>query len=658
MANVTMAMEQMLPEFKDYEKKNLFSKVRGVLSAVHRSPLTHSQVEIKSIAAKRQKLETALGKKTPSQSDYLRYIEYEITLENLKRKRMTRLKVALTPSPALYGIQKRILQLFDKATSRFRSDISLWLKYIEYLKKVGANKLLSRTFARVINLHPANPQLYILAASWELNNNVSAHSARTLLQRGLRLNSKDLELWLTYARMELVFAERVRRRLEFDQKFDEAAAAENSEGVEKGLDAEDTKAANTDVHINSNESDKKVMDGAIVIAIIDNAKQTLPPTSQFTFFSSLISLIREFPLPVIVKHNLLNHTYQTLRLALPEDADARLLIAVRADENAPEEAGVVDKVEGLDVACNAVTTVMVELQQPAMTEKGLQWLIQRYQKEDDDNLKQYLSHFINTSFKSSKSKKLLTPAAHLSYINHLRTSSADEDKVTKLVNDALSKHPHSSKLHLLKLDLQPSNAAYQAALTSCPAVWELYERFLYHSLNGLDAAAITKLFEKLLVDALQGEALIKANAEEYERGHLTVHDRLLKMFVETNASHNLVQLPSHQLFPPSFVTSPSPRFYEWILDQDSSLDHDLVKELYRKWAEHPQSDSVQVTLRLAQWLLSINKSSQAFGAFSSTIARLTNDADKVRLESGWQSILAGGDAQKKDDSESDTLMEE
>lgn len=31
MANVTMAMEQMLPEFKDYEKKNLFTKVRQYL---------------------------------------------------------------------------------------------------------------------------------------------------------------------------------------------------------------------------------------------------------------------------------------------------------------------------------------------------------------------------------------------------------------------------------------------------------------------------------------------------------------------------------------------------------------------------------------------------------------------------------------------------
>ena len=35
MANVTMAMEQMLPEFKDYEKKNLFSKVGGALEALY-----------------------------------------------------------------------------------------------------------------------------------------------------------------------------------------------------------------------------------------------------------------------------------------------------------------------------------------------------------------------------------------------------------------------------------------------------------------------------------------------------------------------------------------------------------------------------------------------------------------------------------------------
>ncbi|TIA75832.1 hypothetical protein E3P91_00167 [Wallemia ichthyophaga] len=635
MSNISMAMEQMLPEFKDYEKKNLFTKL-----------------EIKSIAAKRKKLETALGKKTPCQSDYLKYIEYEITLENLKRKRMTRLKIALTPSPALYAIQKRILQLFDKATNRFRNDISLWLKFIEYLKKSGANKLLTKTFAKVINLHPSNPQLYILAASWELNINISPHSARTLLQRGLRLNSSSLDLWLSYARMELVFAERLRRRLEFDQNFTENT--DPSEGVENDLNQENTDESNNSIKFNSNESDNKVMDGAILIAIVDNARKTMPSESQYTFFSSLVTLIREFPLPTIVKHSLLNHTYQSLRLALPHDADARLMIAVRAVENAPEEAGVLDKVQGLDVACNALTTAMVELQQPLMSQKGLIWLIQRYQDEQDINLKQYLNHFITTSFKSTKSKKLLTSEAYLAYLNHLRSLGESEDNIINLVDHALSRYPQSPQLHLFKLDLQPSTKAYQEALQMCPTVWELYERYVYYSLNDLDSKAILRLFEKLVADSIQGAALIRANAEEYENGNLTIHDRLLKVFVETNASHNFTPLSPRQLFPASFVTNPSPKFFEWILSLDSGISEDLTKNLFRKWSEHPQSDSVQVSLSNLKWLLSINQSSLAFNTFNSTLAHLTSDYDKVRLEGGWQHLLNG---EKKEDNDN-TLMEE
>ncbi|TIC73660.1 hypothetical protein E3Q00_02708 [Wallemia mellicola] len=640
MANVTMAMEQMLPEFKDYEKKNLFTKL-----------------EIKSIAAKRKNFETSLGRKTPSQSDYLKYIEYEITLENLKRKRMSRLKIALTPSPALYGIQKRILSLFDKATRKFRGDISLWVKYIEYLKKIGANKLLTRTFSTVINLHPSNPQLYILAASWELHNNVSAHSARTLLQRGLRLNTTDLDLWLAYARMELVFAERVRRRLEFDQQFQENEEKDSDDGVERQLDPEEGLNSNKNLNIRAPDSDKKVMDGAIIEAIIDNARSSLKVQSQLPFFSSLISMLREFPLPITVKHSLLNHTYHTLRLTLPEDPEARLMIAIRPDSNAPEEAGVLDKVEGLKVACNAVTTVMAELQLPQMSEMGLQWLVHRHDNEEEENLKQYINHFIITSFKTSKSRKLLTAGAYLNYIEYLRRSSEAEEKVFKLVNDGLAKHSNSSQLHLLKLELQPSKEAYKEALRLCPTTWELYEGYLFFSLND-DPEGVLKVFETLIADSLYSAALVEANANAVSEGKLTIHDKLLSRFIEINSSHNIVQLSPRQLFPSSFVISPSPGFYEYILSSDIELNENLVDDLYRAWREHPFSDTVVITLKTIKWLLSIKKNSTAFNLFNSALTGLTDVRDKVQLESGWQALLGGDSSNNQSGEDVDTAMEE
>ena len=64
---------------------------------------------------------------------------------------------------------------------------------------------------RALQLHPNVPALYILGAAQELENQ-SPTAARTLLQRGLRLNKESAELWTEYVRMELGYAETVRRR--------------------------------------------------------------------------------------------------------------------------------------------------------------------------------------------------------------------------------------------------------------------------------------------------------------------------------------------------------------------------------------------------------------------------------------------------------------
>jgi U3 small nucleolar RNA-associated protein 6 len=61
---------------------------------------------------------------------------------------------------------------------------------------------------RALQLHPTVPGLYVLAASLE----TSASGARTLFQRGLRMNGESQELWEAYAGMEESFAEHMRRR--------------------------------------------------------------------------------------------------------------------------------------------------------------------------------------------------------------------------------------------------------------------------------------------------------------------------------------------------------------------------------------------------------------------------------------------------------------
>ena len=85
-----------------------------------------------------------------------------------------------------------------------------------------------------LQLHPHVPSFYILAASHELSH-MSPSAARSLLQRGLRLNSDSVDMWREYIRMELGFIEGMRRRwnvLGISTKEDERTHV----GVEPDID--------------------------------------------------------------------------------------------------------------------------------------------------------------------------------------------------------------------------------------------------------------------------------------------------------------------------------------------------------------------------------------------------------------------------------------
>ena len=76
-----------------------------------------------------------------------------------------------------------------------------------------------------------------MGAAHELDH-MSATGARTLLQRGIRINGDSMDLWKEYVKMEMGFIERLRRRWEVL-------------GVEK--------------------ENEEVMSGAIVETVITNA---------------------------------------------------------------------------------------------------------------------------------------------------------------------------------------------------------------------------------------------------------------------------------------------------------------------------------------------------------------------------------------------------
>ncbi|CAB4011640.1 U3 small nucleolar RNA-associated 6 homolog [Paramuricea clavata] len=188
-------VEGMLPELEEMERLELFTKD-----------------EIKCIVKRRTAFEYKLQKRIVQEADFLRYIQYELNLDLLRkrRKKQHAIQQKILPGEAVFI--KRLHLLFQSALKKFSSDVKLWLQYIEFCKQVGSITALGRVVGRMLQAHPNNTSLWITAAKYEFEDRNNIKTARTLLQRALRLNPKCSNLWLEYFRLELLYVDKVKKR--------------------------------------------------------------------------------------------------------------------------------------------------------------------------------------------------------------------------------------------------------------------------------------------------------------------------------------------------------------------------------------------------------------------------------------------------------------
>lgn len=191
---VQRAMEGMVPELEDLEKRGLFSKA-----------------EIAQIVRARRGFEYSLQRKSPNKGDFLRYIEYEMNLDLLRKKRKTRLNLVKV-SRSDFASARRIHHIFERAVYRFGTkDLPLWLQFIRHCEDTKAHRALGKVFPRALQQHPLQPALWARAAAHEFRmQNIS--SARVLMQRGLRVNSDSALLWTRFFVMELRYVQKLRTR--------------------------------------------------------------------------------------------------------------------------------------------------------------------------------------------------------------------------------------------------------------------------------------------------------------------------------------------------------------------------------------------------------------------------------------------------------------
>ncbi|XP_054769937.2 U3 small nucleolar RNA-associated protein 6 homolog [Lytechinus pictus] len=189
-------IEETLAELEQLERVGLFTKS-----------------EIKAIVKKRTAHEYRLGRLKKRKEDFLRYIQYEINILALIKKRRERNNYFHKREEIENAIITRIHRFFRRACTKFPEDLKVWMSHLQFCKKWGRYLEMNRLYTRMLKIHSNNPGLWIMAAKFQLEENNSGENARALFLRSLRHHPKVQKLWTEYFRMELLHADKLRKRM-------------------------------------------------------------------------------------------------------------------------------------------------------------------------------------------------------------------------------------------------------------------------------------------------------------------------------------------------------------------------------------------------------------------------------------------------------------
>jgi U3 small nucleolar RNA-associated protein 6 len=220
-----------------------------------------------------------------------------------------------------HAVVQRIHFLYTRALRKFRGDLRLWVRVsaqvqplllwarpltsrpplvalchqarlFAFCRAHGGNKALSKSLVAALALHPTNPGLWAYAASWELRGRRDLHSARTLMQRGLRACPQSPDLWADYFSLELVAANLLRQRAsvlglpthdDVTPEGDQAAAAEEvtlDDGVDEQPAAPGAATTATQERARLRRGRAALMRGAVAVAVFDAACAARPGDVQ------------------------------------------------------------------------------------------------------------------------------------------------------------------------------------------------------------------------------------------------------------------------------------------------------------------------------------------------------------------------------------------
>ncbi|KAK9446599.1 U3 small nucleolar RNA-associated protein 6-domain-containing protein [Limtongia smithiae] len=184
---VRYRLEQTLPDLAYLQRHKIFT-----------------QSELAAISRRRSEFEHRVNNRGATLLDFLKYAEYEINLDALRRRRCLRLSVA--PQGGRDGAGgtslRFVYSVFARGVKRFPGDVGLWKQYLAFAREQKARRLLNKLFTTVLRLHPKESSLWVLAAEHELRANANRLAARNILLRGIKFNPDAADIAQAYETLE------------------------------------------------------------------------------------------------------------------------------------------------------------------------------------------------------------------------------------------------------------------------------------------------------------------------------------------------------------------------------------------------------------------------------------------------------------------------
>lgn len=218
--------------------------------------------ETRAIMKKRKRFEYKTQRRTKEKEVYLQYIQYEISVQQLVKLRREKRGIEIEKDRIEKPMALRIYRLFRMACFRFKSDVKLWLTHIDFSKKNHDRERVSKLFTTMLKVHNKKPNLWLMAAKFEFEDNESVETARSLFQRALRLLPNKKKIWVEYFKMELMCVDLIMKRKELLGLTDQAELETLEDASGKNIEKKDDVSTEED-------AEKKVEDAILSCKIVE-----------------------------------------------------------------------------------------------------------------------------------------------------------------------------------------------------------------------------------------------------------------------------------------------------------------------------------------------------------------------------------------------------